>query len=171
MALTLQVHTYEDDQASGERRLVAYHPFMLVGRPLESGHAGERLYLQGGCVYGEGGHVVPPDAYPDWLVAQLETLSAEELRKVGFVEPVVPDETWPRQALAPVAPAYPPGFKPDQWVLGWLCPKGHDYQHTGQSRYGKDMRCIDCRNARKRGTPKPRERASGRPTAPAGGAA
>jgi hypothetical protein len=162
MPLTLQVHTYEDDQASGERRLVAYHPFMLVGRPLESGHAGERLYLQGGAVYGEGGHVVPPDAYPDWLVEQLETLSPEELRKVGFVEPVIPEEVlWPQHGLAPSPPAYPPGFKPDQWVLGWLCAKGHDYQRTGQSRYGKDMRCVDCHNERKRAQKVKRKETSG----------
>jgi hypothetical protein len=160
MSLTLQVHTYEDDQASGERRLVAYHPFMLVGRPLDSGHAGERLYLQAGCVYGEGGHVVPPDTYPDWLVEVLDALNPDELRKVGFVPQAVEEEAWPSHQGEAPPPAYPPGFKPDRWILGWLCKNGHDYQQTGHSRYDKSMRCVDCTNVQRTASKHKRKEAS-----------
>jgi hypothetical protein len=163
----LRVHKYEEDRDGGTRTLIEYTPFLRLGAPSSSGHAGEVLYLQHGYVYGEGGDVYEVEDLPAWFAAALGALTAKARQDVGFTPDRVQWYTGARLAydvspsngstgeVQPVAlPSSP------TWKLGWLCKQGHDYQGTGMSRYGKDMRCVDCHNARKRQAK--RTRANGR---------
>jgi hypothetical protein len=130
------------------------------------------VYLQGGCVYGEGGAAYAPEDLPVWFAGAIAVVNPQALADVGFTPDVVQgyvtngqeepleyvqDEDWPQHVMEPPQPAYPPGFKPDQWVLGWLCKQSHDYQQTGQSRYNKRMQCVDCEALRKHKKPRARE--------------
>jgi hypothetical protein len=177
MAFTLRVHEYAVNPQTAERELVAYRPLLRLGCSSADGYSGEIVYLQGGCVYGEGGAAYTPDDLPNWFGAALAACNPQALADVGFTPKVVQEyvtnrgqdlrardevlEVWEQGAPYPPAqPASPPGFNTDKWVLGFLCPRGHDYQHTGKSRYGKDMRCVDCHNARKRAQHVKRKEAS-----------
>lgn len=160
MPFTLRVHRYEVNAQTAERELVEYRPLLRLGCSSPDGYSGEILYLQGGCVYGEGGAAYAPDDLPDWFAGAVAAVTPQALADVGFTPDVVqaycmPEqdrvvvvEDWPETVGEPVPS--PPTFQSDRWILGWLCSKGHDYQHTGKSRYGKDMRCVDCHNERKR---------------------
>jgi hypothetical protein len=168
-AFSLRVHVYEDNRQDGTRTLVAYTPFLRLGAPSGSGHAGEVCYLQHGYVYGEGGDPYDVEDLPDWFGAALAALTPQARVDVGFTADRVqwytggdgPNDVWPSsgEAAAPVpvlpsSPTFPPGFKPDQWVLGFLCSRQHDYADTGRSRYNKQMKCVDCEALRKHVKPK-----------------
>ena len=50
-----------------------------------------------------------------------------------------------------VLPESVPAFNTTKYTLGKLCPRGHDYQGTGQSLLTvKGRRCLPCENAKKR---------------------
>lgn len=162
---TLRVHEYQINPQTAERELVEYRPLLRLGCSSADGYSGEIVYLQGGCVYGEGGAAYTPDDLPDWFGAALAAVNPQALADVGFTPAVVqmyctygqeePVEDVPTAAMEPpYGGAYPPGFKPDRWILGWLCKNGHDYERTGHSRYDKSMRCVDCANAIRRAAPK-----------------
>lgn len=164
--LTLRVHQYEENRADGTRTLVAYTPFLRLGAPSSSGHAGEVVFLQHGYVYGEGGDPYEVEDLPDWFADALAALTPQARHDVGFTPDRVQWYTgwagqqddvsaphWEAAEAPPVLPASP------SWKLGWLCKQGHDYQGTGMSRYRKDMRCVDCEHARKRKKPGPVRRA------------
>ena len=169
MSFTLRVHTYDINPQTAERELVEYRPLLRLGCSSADGYSGEIVYLQGGCVYGEGGAAYTPDDLPDWFGAALAAVNPQALADVGFTRDVVQayvtngqdrrllpemEELWQQEVTQASAPAYPPGFKPDSWILGWLCKRGHDYQRTGHSRYDKSMRCVDCANEIRRAAPK-----------------
>jgi hypothetical protein len=160
-ALTLRVHVYEENRQDGTRTLVAYTPFLRLGAPSSSGHAGEVLFLQQGTVYGEGGDAYAVADLPDWFGAALAALTPQARHDVGFTADRVQWYTGGVSAhdvgssngsgiaassVALPNEPYPPGFKADYWILGWLCKAGHDYQRTGKSRYDKSWRCVDCTN-------------------------
>ena len=167
MAFTLRVHEYQVNPQTAERELVEYRPLLRLGCSSPDGYSGEIVYLQGGCVYGEGGAAYEPADLPAWFAGALAAVNPQALADVGFPPDVVRayvthgqagdeeapsdaetwEPTWAGRGAAGLAPAmYPPGFKPDHWILGWLCKRGHDYQRTGHSRYDKGMRCVDCHN-------------------------
>lgn len=157
MAFTLRVHKYEIDPQTAERQLVEYRPLLRLGCSSADGYSGEILYLQGGCVYGEGGAAYEPADLPAWFAGALSAVKQQALADVGFTPDVVQAYCTPRQEEQeeeaptpamepPYGGVYPPGFKPDRWILGWLCKRGHDYERTGHSRYDKSMRCVDCHN-------------------------
>jgi hypothetical protein len=162
---TLRVHEYAINPQTAERELVSYRPLLRLGCSSADGYSGEIVYLQGGCVYGEGGAAYTPDDLPDWFGAALAAVHPKALADVGFTPDVVQmyctngqDESVedaPTPAMEPpYVGAYPSGFKPDRWILGWLCKHGHDYERTGHSRYDKSMRCVDCANEIRRAAPK-----------------
>jgi hypothetical protein len=161
MSFTLRVHEYAINQQTAERELVSYRPLLRLGCSSADGYSGEIVYLQGGCVYGEGGAAYAPKDLPAWFAGAIAAVHPQALADVGFTPDVVSQYCWHGQAHPveavhdqdqtqhandPPMPAYPPGFKPDHWILGWLCKRGHDYQRTGHSRYDKAMRCVDCHN-------------------------
>jgi hypothetical protein len=165
MAFDLRVHRYAINHQTAERELVEYRPLLRLGCSSPDGYSGEILYLQGGCVYGEGGAAYAPEDLPAWFAGASAAVHPQALADVGFTPDVVQayvtngheepvpyaiDADWPQHATDPPQPASPPGFKPDQWVLGFLCPRVHDYQGTGRSRYNKQMKCVDCEALRKR---------------------
>ena len=54
-----------------------------------------------------------------------------------------------RSRSAPARRETPQGmsFDPERWVLGRLCPRGHEYEHTGQTlRRLRGFRCPQCEN-------------------------
>jgi hypothetical protein len=153
----LRVHKYEEDRDGGTRTLLEYTPFLRLGAPSASGHSGEVLYLQHGYVYGEGGDVYEVEDLPVWFSAALAALTPKARHDVGFTADRVAWYTGGAahsDVSASNGSAWedPPVALPSSptWKLGWLCKQGHDYQGTGMSRYGKDMRCVECHNARKR---------------------
>ena len=163
----LRVHDYEENRQDGTRTLVAYTPFLRLGAPSGSGHAGEVVYLQHGYVYGEGGDPYAARDLPDWFQDALAALTPQARLDVGFTAERVAWYTG--EALAshdpPTAHGAPwegPPSLPSSstWKLSWLCKQGHDYQGTGMSRYDKRMRCVDCEHDRKRKTPGSPRRAS-----------
>src|SRR5262245_708153 len=156
-AFTMRVHVYHDSRDDGTRTLVSYTPFLRLGAPGASGHAGEVVYLQQGYVSGAGGDVYDVEDLPAGLAAALGGLTAQARHDVGFTTDRVQwyaggglgagdvatarGEPWEASPVAlPSSPT---------WKLAWLCKNGHDYQGTGMSRYGKGMRCVDCERARK----------------------
>jgi hypothetical protein len=150
----LRVHKYEEDRDGGTRTLIEYTPFLRLGAPAGSGHAGEVVYLQHGYVYGEGGDVYEVEDLPDWFGAALAALTAPARRDVGFTADRVQwytggvtqgDVSASNGSASEPTPVALPSSP--NWMLGWLCKQGHDYQGTGMSRYGKDMRCMDCKHA------------------------
>lgn len=169
MSFTLRVHTYEMNPQTAERELVEYRPLLRLGCSSADGYSGEIVYLQGGCVYGEGGAQYQPEDLPAWVAGALAAVNPQALADVGFTPDVVQeyctngqsdgveyvqDEDEPQDVMEQTPPAYPPGFQPDRWVLGWLCKNGHGYMGTGQSRYNKQMKCVDCEAVRKKGKTK-----------------
>lgn len=165
-AFTLRVHTYEENRQDGTRTLVSYTPFLRMGAPSSSGHSGEVVYLQHGYVYGEGGDPYDVEDLPAWFPDALAALTPQARDDVGFTADRVQwytggglgeDDVSASQGAAwetpPVLPSSP------TWKLGWLCRQSHDYQGTGMSRYGKDMRCLECKHASKRKTSARRARA------------
>src|SRR5262245_16508408 len=154
-AFTMRVHVYHDSRDDGTRTLVSYTPFLRLGAPGASGHAGEVVYLQQGYVYGEGGDVYEVADLPEWFADALAALTPQARHDVGFTADRVQWYTGGVSArdvgrsngstvAAPAADALPAS---PTWKLAWLCKNGHDYQGTGLSRYGKDMRCVDCKQA------------------------
>jgi hypothetical protein len=165
----LRVHKYEEDRDGGTRTLIEYTPFLRLGAPSSSGHSGEVVYLQRGHVYGEGGDVYEVEDLPAWFPDALGALTPKARHDVGFTADRVQwytggrltyDVSPPSGSTGEVTPVglpadpYPPGFKPDYWILGWLCKAGHDYQRTGKSRYDKSWRCVDCTNITRAGQKK-----------------
>jgi len=176
----LRVHKYEEDRDGGTRTLIEYTPFLRLGAPSSSGHSGEVLYLQHGYVYGEGGDVYEVEDLPDWFAAALGALTEQARRDVGFTADRVEWHTGARLAYD-VSPSNglsldgAPGQAGEvqavalpsspTWKLSWLCKQGHDYQGTGMSRYGKDMRCVDCKQASRKPAHAKGTRERGRATA------
>lgn len=174
-AFTLRVHTYEENRQDGTRTLVEYRPFLRLGAPAASGHSGEVVYLQHGYVYGEGGDPYAVEDLPEWFAAALAALTPQARHDVGFTPERVQwytdarphdndvsashRETW---EVSPVALPTSP-----HWILGWLCKQRHDYQGTGMSRYGKDMRCVDCKQASRKPAQAKRTRDHARATSAA----
>lgn len=170
----LRVHKYEENRQDGTRTLVQYTPFLRLGAPASSGHSGEVVYLQHGYVYGEGGDAYAAQDLPDWFAAALAALTPQARHDVGFTPDRVqwytggdgPNDVWPSAGTTvaprthgPVLPSSP------NWILGWLCKQGHDYQGTGMSRYGKDMRCLECKHASRKGKTHARRAAPAAPSA------
>lgn len=173
----LRVHEYEENRQDGTRTLVSYTPFLRMGAPSTSGHAGEVCYLQHGYVYGEGGDPYDARDLPAWFADALAALTPQARHDVGFTADRVqwytggmPQDNdvspangspWevPPVGDLPSSSSYPSGFDPEKWVLGFLCPKGHNYEHTGRSRYNRSMKCVDCENWRKRKPPTAARRA------------
>lgn len=165
---SLRVHTYEDNREDGTRTLVSYTPFLRLGAPSSSGHAGEVVYLQHGFVYGEGGAPYEVEDLPDWFHDALAALTPQARQDVGFTADRVAWYTGGVSArdvaledgppvAAPAAHAFPAS---SSWKLAWLCKNSHDYQGTGMSRYGKDMRCLECKHASKKKSQARRARAA-----------
>jgi len=168
----LRVHKYEEDRDGGTRTLIEYTPFLRLGAPSSSGHAGEVLYLQHGYVYGEGGDVYEVEDLPAWFPDALGALTAAARHDVGFTADRVQWYTGARissDVPAPNGSAWEPSPvtlpSSPTWKLSWLCKQGHDYQGTGMSRYGKDMRCMECKHGSRTPTQAKRTRARERPTA------
>jgi hypothetical protein len=156
-AFSLRVHVYEENRQDGTRTLVSYTPFLRLGAPSGSGHAGEVCYLQHGYVYGEGGDPYAVEDLPAWFADALAALTPQARVDVGFTadrvqwytgEVLAYHDVSPSNGstgeVSPVLPSSP------TWKLGWLCRNSHDYQGTGMSRYRKDMKCVDCEYDRKR---------------------
>jgi hypothetical protein len=164
-SFSLRVHQWEENRQDGTRTLVSYTPFLRLGAPSGSGHAGEVCYLQHGYVYGEGGDPYDVADLPAWFSDALAALTPQARHDVGFTADRVqwytggdgPNDVWPSAgetaAPVPVLPSSP------TWKLGWLCKQSHDYQGTGMSRYRKDMKCVDCEYDRKRKQSGPARRA------------
>lgn len=164
----LRVHVYEENRQDGTRTLVSYTPFLRLGAPSGSGHAGEVCYLQHGYVYGEGGDPYAVEDLPAWFADALAALTPQARHDVGFTADRVQwytgvpglaydDVSAPDGSTGEVSPVLPSS---PTWKLSWLCKQGHDYQGTGMSRYDKRMRCVDCEHDRKRKPSGPARRAS-----------
>jgi hypothetical protein len=161
----LRVHKYEEDRDGGTRTLIEYTPFHRLGAPASSGHSGEVVYLQRGYVYGEGGDVYEVADLPAWFATALAAATEQARRDVGFTVDRVQWYTGAGAARDVGSPngsgvADPPVALPSSptWKLSWLCKQGHDYQGTGMSRYGKDMRCLECKHGAPKATPALRTR-------------
>ena len=154
MPLQTQVHEYVDDaEAPGGRRLVRVTPWLRLGRSDPSGYSGEAVFLQSGQVWGQEGAALMLDEVPAWVPEALGGLTPQALEGVGFTPDVVAQYTGAVWEETPAeARALPPGIAEGRWMLGQLCPVGHDYGGLGLSRYGKQGRCVDCENTRKHGT-------------------
>ena len=151
----LRVHEYEENRQDGTRTLVSYTPFLRLGAPGVSGHSGEVVYLQHGYVYGEGGDPYDARDLPTWFADALAALTPQARHDVGFTADrvqwytggVSARDVWPEDPPSVAAPAADAVPSSPTWKLAWLCKNRHDYQGTGMSRYGKDMRCVDCKHA------------------------
>lgn len=168
----LRVHVYEENRQDGTRTLVSYTPFLRLGAPSSSGHSGEVVYLQHGYVYGEGGDPYEVEDLPAWFADALAALTHQARHDVGFTSDRVQWYTGGRgegdvSAQGGSAWEDPPVALPSSpnWMLGFLCKQGHDYQGTGRSRYGKDMRCLDCKHASKKRQPPGRRARAEAPSA------